>query len=279
MRHPADILRQQFDQLISAQSLFRQSIEKNGFDESKGRDITHYILTLDSFFDNLVLIIKSITPPDDTPNSDATKWLRANKSTAYFGLLDSTKKAHNLIRKLANKIKHDAVELHYIEIADYQGSNVKGFYFSNIVNGKGLSGPDVDLHERYRDSSTAISYNYFMLYSAGFIAICLFHLNKLLFTKQLAEGKAMSNIYNFFSATEKVEPRFFPNEYGSDIVEISEHKDTLIAKFPRKIKANREYDNIQGITPQFKMNQRTNSSSAEFPYLRLLNNVNANPSS
>lgn len=274
MRHPADILRQQFDQLVASQRLFKQSITKNGFDESKGREINGYILALDSFFDNMLLIVKSVLAPNDSPNKDASKWLKAAKSDAYFGLLDSTTKTHGFIRKLANKIKHDAVEINYIEIEDYEGSTVDGFYFSNIVNNQGLSGPDTELYERYRGSSTATSYNYFMLYSTGFIASCVFNLNKLIFNKQMAEGQNVDNIYSFFSEASNVEPRFFPNEYGLDIVEISEHKDTMIAKFPRRVKAKKEYDNIRGISPQFKMNQRTNSSSAEFPYFNLLNRQN-----
>lgn len=274
VKHPADILRLQFDKLNVALDDLLKSIEKNNFDSSKDTAICNYILALDTFYDNLLLIIKAISPVAEYDNSDAALWLKANKSVIYNEFLDSTSKAHKFIRKLSNKVKHDAVDVCYMNIADYQGVTVEGFYLSNAVGKRDLTGPDPAVHKMYKGSSTAISYNFFLLYSAGFVALTLFHLNRLIFLRQKANSVAASSLHSYFARFENVNHRFFPNEYGEEFGKVSVEEDVLSVKYPFKIKHDKTYDAINGIFPTFKINQRTNSANTLSPYFKLLGRLN-----
>ncbi|MYM80792.1 MULTISPECIES: hypothetical protein [Duganella] len=273
IKHPADILRLQFDKLNAALNEFLKSIEKNPFDKSKDAAICSYILSLDTFYDNLLLIIKAISPVAENDNSDVNIWLKSNKSVIYGEFLDSTSKAHAFVRKLSNKVKHDAVDVNYIQLSDHQGVAVEGFYLSNAVGERDLTGPDPAVHKSYKGSSTAISYNFFTLYSFGFVALTLFHLNRLIFSKQKAHSVAAPNLHSYFVRGANVHHRFFPNEYGEEFGMISDKKNVLSIKYPFKIKADKAYDAINGIRPTFKANQRTNSAHVEWPYFKLLGRI------
>lgn len=270
IKHPADILRLQFDKLNVALDDFLKSIEKNAFDSSKDTAIFSYILSLDTFYDNLLLIIKATSPPAENDNSDVTIWLKSNKSVIYAQFLDSTSKAHEFIRKLSNKVKHDAVDVNYLELSDHQGVAVKGFYLSNAVGERDLTGPDPAVHKLYKGSSTAISYNFFALYAFGFVAHTLFHLNRLIFSKQKANSVAAPNLHSYFVPGANVHHRFFPNEYGEEFGMVSDKNNVLSIEYPFKVKADKAYDAINGIRPTFKANQRTNSAHVELPYFKLL---------
>lgn len=166
-------------------------------DQYKDKAIFNYVLELDSFYERLLLIIKCLTPLGKEDNNDVTKWLKDNNNYQYTQFKDATAKSHNLIRKAANGIKHDTSAVDYLTINNHDDIEIKGFYFSNIVGEDELIGPAPEIQETYKGSSTAFSYDYFIRYTGGFVASCIYHLNNILFKGKKYEPIKIEILYSF----------------------------------------------------------------------------------
>lgn len=270
MKHPADVLEASIEKLCFSLKKLLSTRNIHGFDDNKGKAICDHFLEVDSFYDRLFLIMKALSPVSGTDNKDAILWLKENNHDAYSRFKDSTAKAHKLIRKVSNGIKHDSLSVEYLILTDHRNREVDGFYFAKTVGEKELQGPCKDIHDDYKGSSTAISYDYFIRYTAGFVALCLFHLDKIFFKKVKNSKVKFLRLYQFFEKQKDVGDLVFPNEYGCNLADFRIENFSVIVKFPSRIKKNNEVDKILGVKPLFKFNRRTNSSHNQWPYFKLL---------
>lgn len=271
MKHPADILTSAVDKISRAYSIFIASMDDHeiDIDKKKEKSIFDYALALDSFYDQLLLVIKSLSPTGKNDNKDVTIWLRENNPESYNKFKDGTSKAHSQIRKISNKIKHDSIEVNYITITNHKAKEIKGFYFSSIIGANELRGPDLDIHVDYKDSKTAFSYDYFIRHTAGYVATCLYHLNKIFFAGKKSKPNEFKALYNFFNDCSSAGNSLFPNEHKLDLASINIEPNSIKIKYPTKEKKEQHGDYLMNIQPLFKFNQRTNSSNENIPYFRL----------
>lgn len=270
IRHPADILKSSVEKLCTSLDELITTRKSNGLDKNKEKAICDHVLELDSFYDRLYLIMKGLSPTGDSDNKDATLWLKENNNEAYVRFKGSTAKAHAMIRKMSNGIKHDSLSIEYLTVVDYRNRKVDSFYFAKTVGQEELQGPCQDIHQEYKGSSTAISYDYFIRLSAGFVATCLFHLDKIFLNKMKAAGVRFDSLYQFFYKQKDVGDLILPNEYNAEMAEFKVENISIVIKFPSKEKSNKDTDKIVNIQPFFKINGRTNSSNNQWPYFKLL---------
>jgi len=270
IRHPADILKSSVEKLCASLNELLATRNSHGFDKNKEKAICDHVLELDSFYDRLFLVMKGLSPTGNRDNKDATLWLKENNHEAYTRFKDSTTKAHAMIRKISNGIKHDSLSVEYLTVVDYKNRRVDGFYFAKTVDKEELQGPCQDIHQEYKGSSTAISYDYFIRQSAGFVATCLFHLDRIFVDKIKTPGISFDSLYQFFDKQKSVGNLIFPNEYNCELAEFRVENISIVIKFPSKEKRNKETDMIVSVQPLFKINGRTNSSNNQCPYFKLL---------
>lgn len=270
INHPADILKSSVEKLCTSLNELLATRNSHGSDKNKEKAICDHILELDSFYDRLFLVIKGLSPMGSSDNKNATLWLKGNNPEAYARFKDSTTKAHTMIRKISNGIKHDSLSVGYLTVVDSKNRIVDGFYFAKTVGKEELQGPCLDIHPKYKGSSTAISYDYFIRQSAGFVATCLFHLDRIFLDKIKTSEISFDSLYQFFDKQKSVGNLIFPNEYNEELAEFSVEKLSIVIKFPAKEKRNKDTDMIVSVKPLFKINGRTNSSNNELPYFKLL---------
>ncbi|MBQ4858096.1 hypothetical protein [Pseudoalteromonas sp. MMG007] len=270
IRHPADTFKMSIEKLNVALGQFIERKKSHALDEFKEKAICNYICELDSFYDRLLLVMKGLTEPSEIDNRNADIWLKDNTSKFYTQFKDSTSKSHKMIRDMANVIKHDTHTICYLTVTDHKGRQVEGFYFSNIIGKNDLQGPCPKIHEEYLGASTAISYDFFLRYSLGFVSLCIFHLNRIFFKGSKPERVNFQPILDFFNSQINVGNSILPNEYSKPTGLISKDKLSFVVKFPHKEPKNADVDKIHGVQPFFKINQRTGSSHAKFPYMQLL---------
>lgn len=273
MKHPADILHSAAEKITRALTKFTTSIPLHELDtdSEKEKSIFDYVLALDHFYDQLLLIIKALSKASEKNNKDVTIWLKENNPEAYGKFKDATTKPHNIIRKIANKIKHDTVEVSYLTVGDHKGREIKGFYFSTIVGPDELCGPDPEIHLEYKGGATAFSYDYFQRYTAGYVATCLYHLNKIFFSGKNQKQIENEVLCDYFSKKSTSGKLILPNEYQLDLAFISLEQNTIKIKYPAKEEKDVNSDKITSISPLFKINKRTRSSRNQYPYYQLQN--------
>jgi len=245
--------------------------ESHYFEPRKENSIRNYILELDAFYDRMLLIMKGMTPSVKEDNKDVTRWLKANNSEQYNLFKDSTTKSHNTIRMIANGIKHDTLAVDYLIVNNHKNIEIEGFYFSNIVGDDELIGPEPEIHKLYKDSATAFSYDYFIRYTAGFVASCIFHLNNILFKGCKPESSRFDVLYSYFKKNQVLGKKLFPDEYFSSVASLKDDKHSIVIKYPIKEQRDGNTDAIVSVRPLFKINLRTNTSNNQWPYLKLLN--------
>jgi len=270
IKHPADIFRVSIEKLDSAFDDLLLMKESHASDPRKEKAIFNYILELDAFYDRLLLIMKGMTAPSQEDNKDVTKWLTNNNANQYNQFKDATAKPHNIIRKAANGIKHDTLAVEYLTVNNHKNIQVEGFYFSNIVGDDELIGPEPEIHKSYKDSSTAFSNDYFIRYTAGFVASCIFHLNHILFKGCKNKPSKFDVLHSYFTKKQVSGQLLFPNEYNSDVASFKEDSNSIIIKYPSKEKRDVNVDLIASVRPFFRINQRTSRSNNQMPYFKLL---------
>lgn len=270
IKHPADIFRVSIEKLDSALDDLILMRGSHNFDEYKEKSICNYILELDAFYDRILLIMKGLSPPAKEDNKDAAKWLKINNPEKYTQFKDSTSKSHNLIRRVANGIKHDTLAVEYLTLTNHKNHKVEGFYFSNIVGDDGLIGPASDIHDLYKGSSTAFSNDYFIRFTAGFVASCIFHLNKIFFKGIEVKPTKFDILYSYFSKKKLAGALLFPNEYLSSMASFKSSANSIVIKYPFKEKRDGNTDKIIAVKPSLKFNPRTGGTKNQFPYFKLL---------
>jgi hypothetical protein len=270
IKHPADIFRVSIEKLDSALDDLLLMIGSHDFDPYKEKAICNYILELDSFYDRMLLIMKGLTPPVQEDNKDAAKWLKSNNPIQYNQFKDATTKSHGTIRKAANRIKHDTLTVEYLTVTNHKNYEVKGFYFANIVGGDELIGPDPDIHDSYKGSPTAFSNDYFIRYTAGFVASCIFHLNNIFFKGVKNKPTKLDVVHSYFSKKQTSGLLLFPNEYYSSVASLKGSGNSIVIKYPFSEKRDGNTDKITAVQPLFKINQRTRVAHNQWPYFKLL---------
>lgn len=270
VNHPADVLEDSIKKLCFSLETLLNTRDSHGLDDNKGKAICDHFLEVDSFYDRLFLIMKALSPVCEKDYNDATIWLKINNSDAYSRFKGSTTKAHGLIRKASNGIKHDSLSVEYLTVKDHKNRKIDGFYFAKTVGQKELQDPCKNIHDDYRGASTAISYDYFIRYTAGFVALCLFHLEKIFLKKAKTSKVKFLPLYQFFDKQKDSGDLIFPNEYGCELAEFRKENYSIIVKFPSRIRKDSEADKILSVHPLFKINSRTKSSNNQWPYVKLL---------
>ncbi|ELU2537229.1 hypothetical protein QPI26_004228 [Vibrio vulnificus] len=270
IKHPADILKNSIEKLEFALNEFIDGRSRHVLDESKERSIRNYICELDSFYDRLLLVMKALTKPSHEDNKNADIWLKENNSEKYTLFKDSVSQTHKMIRDISNVIKHDAHSVGYLTVTDHEGKLVDGFYFSNVVGEKELLGPCPRIHEEYRGASTAISYDFFLRYSLGFVVSCLYQVNRIFFKGSKPKPMVFQSFIQYVEKHLEVGTHMFPNEYGRAVAYLSQDKMCVVVKYPYREKKSDDVDRILSVQPFFRFNQRTNSANDKFPYFQLL---------
>jgi hypothetical protein len=268
--HPADVLSRSIKKLNLSLTNLLNTRYSSAFDDNKGKAICDHFLEVDSFYDRLFLIMKALSPVNEADNKDATLWLKKHNKEAYTKFVSSTAKAHQRIRKVSNGIKHDSLSVEYLTLTDHRNRKVDGFYFAKTTGKDDLQMACQDIHDDYKGSSTAISYDYFIRYTAGFVASCLFHVNKIFFNNVKCSKEKFLPSYQFFDKQKDIGDLIFPDEYGCELAELSVKNLSIVVKFPSKIKKNNETDNIIEVQPTLKVNMRTGQAHNRFPYHSLI---------
>ncbi|EJO2026827.1 TPA: hypothetical protein ACMD0O_004593 [Vibrio parahaemolyticus] len=273
-RHPFDILKLALDGFYRAQKelIDSEKIHAIDPDRRKSKAISDYFLELDRFYDASLLVMKAMSPASDYDNQNVEVWLKKERSGEYTRYKDSVSASHKIIRKIANKLKHDSIELRYIHIVSHNDKTINGFYFSQIVGENSLVGPDTDIHKDYKGTKTAMSYNYSIMYGIGFISLCMASLNKIIFSNSNVE-ESTHGIESVFSAImncSEIKMDFFPNEYSQPTSVVTKSGDFVTVEFPKRIRASKHVDRIRDSKPLFLFNQRTSTANDQYPYYHLI---------
>lgn len=269
--HPADILRGKLSNVSKSLEKLLKTIDDDPFQSEKFLLTKTYITEIDSLYDSLFLIIKSLTPEDGEDNKDSLQWLKKNKPDSYVFFNGATKKNHELIRKISNKLKHDSSEIRSVILNNHNNIKVEGFYINSVIGEKDMQSPDPDIHPKYKGCATAFSYNHFILYSLNTMYLNLEKLNSALFNSKKCSIET-HGLFEIIKEASIINKQFFPDEYSRAFLNIKE-KDGSFIIMPtyRYKKENKE--NVNLIT-NFKHlllnNPRTNTAKATIPYLPLL---------
>ncbi len=279
MRHPADTLLIKIGNVERTLNLLALNIPNSiddednpNFDNEMSKIVFDYVIALDELYDAVLIIMKSISPKSDSENKDANLWLMKNQREQLTRFKGSVDRYHKLIRNIANKIKHDVLDLTCLRIKNSKGEIVYGFYFSNIIGGEDLSGPDPEIHKEYKGSSTAFSYNFFVRYTIGYVTYCMRVVNDIWFAgKPEKVERSMPGILSIINKLNQVSDSFFPDEYLNYVSKLIEDNGKLCVEFPSKAPYDRaNVDKIKSVLTSLKFNQRTGKAHDKFPYHKLI---------
>lgn len=269
--HPADILRDKIAKITRSLEKIQATVNDDSLISEKNDHTKEYILNIDSLHDSFFLIIKSLTPKNGEDNKDAQQWLKRVKPNSYISFNGSTSQRHELIRKMANKLKHDHTEVRPYVMHNHNNKEVRGFYINSVISRDGLNAPDTEIHKKYGKSYTAFSYNHFILYSIGVIFHHLTKLNDALFkTKKCSEIN--HDFYTLLQKSANIEHQFFPDEYSRAFLSVKKSENIYLINslYRYNKKKNEDVDKIYGYSHQLFNNQRTQCARAIIPYLPLL---------
>lgn len=276
MRHPSEIFKIKINRLLSTlKDLDRDvqdSIKRDSqFDinESTTKKIFDYVQAIDALYDSSFLIIKSLNETVEEDNQDAIKWCKSNCKDIYSIFKSPVCRYHDLIRVISNKIKHDVLKINFVSLVNNKHVKILGFYFSNVIGEKNLNGADIDIHQRYKDSSTAFSYNFFINYTIGLIFYIADNLNRSLF-----KGKKLNNQEyicwpegtDFLRILKNYSEDFFPDEYHKYCMKLEKNKNTMNIVFPYKANAYQGFK-IISVQPSFIF---SNNVKNKIPYHKLI---------
>jgi hypothetical protein len=152
---------------------------------------------------------------------------------------------------------------------------VHGFFIhSNFIGGVEID-TDQKIHEFYCGSTTAFSFNHFILSSIGCIFQYMYYLNDALFKNRTKVNfSRQEKIVEILSICENIDQSFFPDEYSRAYALINRQKNGSISlKYPYKYKsgAGEVFENIYNVSLQVEISLKTNSSNNVVPYIGLMN--------
>ena len=278
--HPVDIIRDKLSKVLSYLEQLTKKInnEEPSVDDARLELISNYILAVDSLYDSFFLIIKSLTQSDTVDNKDAQIWLRKFKPNSYVSFIGSTKQQNVLIRKMANKLKHDYTKLMPMRLNNHNNNTVYGFYLSAVIGKNDLNGPDPEIHKPYKEissmCSTAFSYNHFLLYSLNSVLHFFDKLNVALFNSKRNSTHEFSVYHQLLKISSVIEHEFYPDEYTRAYLYVEYEGNSFIVKttYRYKLAKNVDVKRIYSLKPFGAFNPRTSTSHMKFPYLQLLKN-------
>lgn len=273
--HPADIVNEKLGNVVNSYLSVCNDREVDGSPlDGKEERIKALVLEVDSFYDAMFLVIKSLTPPSSEDNKDAIKWLREAGSRPAKTFIGDTKKQHAPFRVMANKLKHDHAAIMYLTVTNHHNVDVHGFYIQSVVGEGDRRGPDPEVHkELQRNVATAFSYNHFLLYTVGSLVHYMHRLNKCLFADKPSEHVPLNLLFTLACSASKLSQEFFPDEYRRSYARVVSQNDgySVTPNYRYKINQNEEVGSIRSVRCGMSVNARTNKSHAIVPYFPLLN--------
>lgn len=279
IRHPVEIFDIKIKKIVAALKELnrdvqakRESCTQFDIDELTTKKIFDYVQTIDELYDSAFLMIKSLNATIKKDNKNAIIWCKENCNVTYSDFRGSVDRYHDLIRVISNKAKHDSLRVDFVTLIDNKNNEMLGFYFSNVIGENNLNGADVDIHQQYKESSTAFSYNYFISFTIGLIFYIMDKLNASLFkevklknTDYIAwnEGLELLKILGDYNEN------FFPDEYNKYCTKLEKNKHTMNVRFPYKANM-RQGCYITSVLPLFRVGTSNNEITNKFPYHRLI---------
>lgn len=276
--HPGSLLLNKVKKLNLALDdilLVKKEIEENNnsmdFDLKYEKVIFDYIKMIDELNDTYLLVIKSMTPYkyDYKNHKDVNEWLKVNEVENYKKYKDATFTENSYIRLLGDFVKHDDVRVAFLLMNNYKNNKVFGFYLYDVLDENELHGPNPKIHQEYKKSSTAFSFNHFILKTLGIVAYNLFWLNKIIFQKEKSKPFRDNTLYGLFKKVADLNTDFFPDEYQKKYLWIVKNKDFLTLKYQKYI-GKENFDIIDNIKWSVKMFEHKNESNNRLPYLPLV---------
>ena len=238
-------------------------------DQKRAKIIFDYIKYLDDLNDALLLTIKALTPYPEKQNDEkeVDKWLKKYNANSYTKFKDATFSDNDFIRVSSNNIKHDDVRVNFMSLINHNQKNVYGFYLSDILDEYESSGPKPEIHKPYKNTTTAFSFNHFLLRTAGVVALNFYWLNKIIFNKTKKKPHSDNTILSFFSKLKGIEHEFFPDEYNVKYAHIQNNKEFITVLY-QKYSSKENFDTIQKINLTLKARV---GKSEKLPYVTLIN--------
>ena len=265
-RHPADIFFRRFKEIVTCLNDLKSFVNGNRDYESLENKLRQYLLSIDTFYDNLFNIIVCLKPPSDGNMHNAFQWLNENGYREGEKLRESTLRYHRLISSIVNKIKHDDPEINPISLTWDNGIEVTGFFIASIVDGEYI-GPDPKIHKSYKGLSTAFSFNHFLLKTIGLVYLYSYELNRILFNgKKTYFNKKINEFYQLAEFALQIEPYFFPDEYNIPAAKVKKTENKILIKFPYKYKRNKPKKETWTVSSLIRFNPRTNQGAGKIPY-------------
>lgn len=276
MAHPADMFSEKFAGVVDLYIRLANDV-KGSKASSQRADLTKaLVLGVNEFYDQLFLIIKSLTPPGPITGqrqADVLNQLRESNGLVLKKFYAPTKGEHSFIRNIANVLKHQPSSIGFLELVNHRDAAVSGFIVQVVIGSDDLRGPSRAIHPMYRVKvNTGISFNHFLLNVLGRVFSYMERLDTALFTAASPEADYRLPILDQLIATaQTIETEFFPDEYQKPFARLTTRRETKVVTFPARylLAGNENPDDIQSVTAPGVFNQRTSRSHQVLPYLQL----------
>ncbi|OYZ79732.1 MAG: hypothetical protein B7Y09_09435 [Polaromonas sp. 24-63-21] len=244
---------------------------------SQRADLTKaLVLSLNEFYDHLFLIIKCLTPPGAKAGqrqTDVLNELRESNGLVLRNFYAPTKGEHNLIRDIANVLKHQPSSIVLLQLVNHRGAGVSGFIVQVVIGPDDLRGPSRTIHPMYRAKvNTGISFNHFLLNVLGRVFSYIERLDAALFTAASPEADCrLQSLDQLIATAQTIESEFFPDEYRRPFAQLTSRGETRVVRFPARYRLarNENPDHIQSVNVPGVINQRTSQFHQLLPYLQL----------
>lgn len=283
MAHPSDIYSEKLEQVVDLYARLVKKFTQSDEDNECCELIKNLIEATNEFYDLHFSIIKCFTQSsiDDDDNSETQlkiiNFLKKSNKEVFNKFYAPTKGEHTLVRDIANALKHQHSKIMLIDLHNFNGKKVYGFFIQTIVGTNDLRGPSREIHKMYKEQiNTAFSFNHFLLNILGRIMCYSEKLDKALFSSRTSTNtkkKIPSNILDkLMVSASSLQEEFFPDEYHRPFAKIKNLRDSYIITFPARYKINKKNTNTDFITNvkmHIPINQRTSESHQFLPYLQL----------
>jgi len=229
------------------------------------------IAHLCSFYDELFLILKSITYEKNHEKKEAASWLRDNKIYSGNQIKGSCYSAIAFWYDINNRIKHNNQRFNSVEIIGEEYIS-HGFYLEGVKE-DGKPYIDTDVHNKIRNSfgvtfQRAICHLFtiYFFIAHKFEKTIINHLKKeynfKLGLNYIAPKKSEDRIQKIWESITNWEMRFFPSEYGYSYSKISFNGNSYMIRYPIT---------INQYTIPFKMASLCHSSGNTIPLVNVGN--------
>lgn len=281
LSHPADIYRECINDINSSLNNMIKQIENkyilygtNSNSDLKN-SLKNYIQNIDTFYENLYNIIKTLKKPNNKVNINPHEWLKENNHSEGNNLSGRISKVHELIRVINNHFKHSTILIRTIKMSQ-DNQEIYGFCLENS-DSQGKTTPNQKIHKQYQGMETGISFNFFIKITITLIFFYSEQLNKVLFENK--NSKVLFKVKNDKASIEKFIPLyklaeigyktatfFLPNEYDEKIGIFKKSEDNIIIEYPRKSQFKLKKEGH--ITQIIPINPRNNKGVSKILYLK-----------